>query len=253
VVVCLVVAHLTVQTLRFATGNDRLYGLVYVFSLGAEYNFQAYYASFSLLFTAVLLTAIGFISRRDPKISPWFWFGLAAMFLFVSMDELMGFHERLITPIRSRFGTSGLLYYAWVIPYGLAIMVVGAIYVRFLLRLPRRSAVLFVLAGGMFVTGAIGMEMVGGWYSEQHGNANVTYVAMQTVEEVLEMAGVLLFIYALAEYADRHMGGLHVHVCSESRAGAAAEVDSGSSGPADGIAIGKGPASSPSELSQNPS
>ena len=29
--------------------------------------------------------------------------------LFVSADELMGFHERLIIPIRSRFNTTGLL------------------------------------------------------------------------------------------------------------------------------------------------
>ena len=107
------------------------------------------------------------------------------------------------------------------IPYGVAVVVFGLIYWRFLYRLPRRTALGFVLAGGLFVTGAIGAEMVGGWYLEQHGSATPLYVAIQTVEEALEMVGILVFISSMLGYADQRLGGLKLHVSSQASTRAA--------------------------------
>jgi len=219
-VAALVVAQVTVQALRFLTGNDRLFGLVYMFSLGAETNFPTFYATFSLLFTAVLLAWVASSSAGgDPGSGKGYWLGLAVVFAFLSTDEMIGFHERLIGPVRSLLGTSDLFFYAWVIPYGVAVLLFAGAYTRFLIRLPRRTAVLFVLAGVVFVTGAIGLEMVGGWYSEEHGNANPAYVTIQTIEELLEMVGVLIFITAILEYADQSFGGLKVRVSSATNEG----------------------------------
>jgi hypothetical protein len=58
----------------------------------------------------------------------------------------------------------------------------------------------------VFVFGALGMEMVGGAYFDSHGSQNVTYVALQTVEEILEMVGIIVFIHALAEYGVAKFG-----------------------------------------------
>ena len=216
VVAGLVGLHVTVQVVRFLTGDDRLFGLVYMFSLGAETNVPAFYATFSLLFTALLLAAVGVASRGDPKAGMRYWFGLAAVFLFLSMDEMLGFHERLSEPLRSELGTSGLLYYAWVIPYGLGVLGLAAVYLRFLARLPRQTTVRFIGAGILFVSGAIGAEMVGGVVSEQYGNANVAFVVIQTIEEVLEMVGILVFIAAILDYADRQLDGLQLYLTSGS-------------------------------------
>lgn len=221
IVVGLVVAHTTVQVLRFVTGNDRLYGLVYMFSLGAEMNVPAFYATFSLFFTAMLLAAVGSSSRGDSNVGMTYWLGLTTVFVVLSMDEMLGFHERLSDPVSSRLGASGVFFYAWVIPYGLAVLAFAGLYARFLLRLPRQTAVKFVLAGIVFVAGSIGAEMVGGWYSEQYGNAAPVYVAIQTIEEVLEMVGILIFISALLEYADQRFGGVRLHVSSGKGAGTA--------------------------------
>lgn len=214
VVSALVVAHVAVQVLRFLTGDDRLHGLVFMFSLGAEMNLPAFYATFSLLFVALLLAAVGASSRADPDVGAMYWLGLSAVFVFLSMDEMLALHERLSDPVRSALGTSGLFFYAWVIPYGLAMLALAPLYVRFLVRLPRPTAVKFLWAGILFVAGAMGAEMVGGWYSEQHGNANPVFVSIQTVEEVLEMVGVLVFISALLEYADRRADGLRLYISS---------------------------------------
>ena len=45
--------------------------------------------------------------------------------------------------------------------------------------------------------GAIGVELIGGRYLELHGVENLTYAMITTVEESLEMAGVIIFIWAL--------------------------------------------------------
>lgn len=213
---CLIVAHVSVQTVRFATDNDSLAGLVALFSLGADGNLPTFYSSFAILFCAMLLTLIGVAGWGDRHIHTAYWLGLAAIFLFLSVDEMLELHEHLNEPIRSALKTSGFFYYAWVIPYGALLLIFLAAYLRFLLRLPGRTAVLFVVAGATFVSGGIGVEMISAAHSEIHGNLNVTYVTLQTIEESLEMVGIVIFIFALAEYIDQRFGDLRLHISAGS-------------------------------------
>src|SRR5262245_59924411 len=118
--------------------------------------------------------------------------------------------------------TAGAFHYAWVIPYGIGTFVFGLAFLRFLLRLPRRTASWFATGGAVFVSGAIGMEMVGGALVEQGGAKGWSYWGEQTVEEVLEMTGVLLFLFGLGGYIDSCLGGLTI------RLGGAAQRPSGS-------------------------
>jgi hypothetical protein len=114
-------------------------------------------------------------------------------------------HERLIEPMNALLNISGALQYAWVIPYGFGVLVFGVIYLRFLSQLPARTAIFFALAGTIFVSGAIGLEMAGGWSQELHGTASITYVLIQSFEEIFEIVGVIIFIYALSDYIAVHM------------------------------------------------
>lgn len=213
----LLFAHTIVQLLRFTTGNARLYGLSYLFSLGAEGNIPTLYASFSMLFCAFLLATIGLAQRPGQPVSRRYWFGLSLIFGFLAVDELLEVHEKLIDPTREYFGASGALYYAWVIPYSIGALVIVAAYVPFLLRLPRRSAILFVLAGAIFVTGAIGFEMLSGTVYVPGMPLNARYVVIQTFEEVLEMSGTGIFIFALADYIETHLGGISVTIGDDRR------------------------------------
>ncbi len=201
----LIAMHCLVQAVRFSTGNERLYGLVYAFSLGADGNFPTYYSSLALLFCSLLLLFIA-VARQDGRnIHTGYWFGLAAIFLFLSIDEMLMIHERLIEPMNALLNISGALQYAWVIPYGFGVLVFGVIYLRFLSQLPARTAIFFALAGTIFVSGAIGLEMAGGWSQELHGTASITYVLIQSFEEIFEIVGVIIFIYALSDYIAVHM------------------------------------------------
>jgi glycosyltransferase involved in cell wall biosynthesis len=66
-----------------------------------------------------------------------------------------------------------------------------------------------IIAGLIYVTGAIGIELIGGRYSELYGY-NVTYFVITTLEELLEMVGVVVFIYALTSYIDSEFKGLRL-------------------------------------------
>ena len=208
----LTVIHTTLQSIRFITGE--MTGLVWFFSLGSDGNVPTFYSSFAILLCAALLLGIAIGDLRERKIPAAYWFGLAVIFAFLAADEMLMLHERLIEPVRDALDTSGLFYYAWIIPYGVALLVFLVVYLRFLLLLPKRTAALFVTAGVLFVAGAIGLEMFGGMQAETHGKENVVYVALQTIEELLEMIGIALFAFALADYADKRWGGLRIVVSS---------------------------------------
>ncbi len=63
------------------------------------------------------------------------------------------------------------------------------------------SRSLFVAAGLVYVAGAIGMEMVGSAYASVHTTVNAVYAMLiVTIEETLEMLGLVLFVYTLLSH-----------------------------------------------------
>ena len=207
------IVHILLHLVAVATGNDRLGGLVYVFGLGAEQNLPTLYSTVALLVVAGLL----FVTARHSRTDRVYWWVLCFAFVFLACDETLSLHEKLIDPLKARFHTSGVFHYAWVIPYGIASLVFGLAFGRFLLRLPRKTAWRFVGGGAMFVSGAIGCEMVGGALFEEGGTKRWGYWSVQTLEEVLEMTGVLVFLFGLGDYINSHLGGLTIRIGSEAQ------------------------------------
>ena len=203
--------HILLRLVAAGVGNERLGGLVFFFGLGAEQNVPTLYSSVALLVVAVLL----FIIARHSRLDRVYWWVLCFAFVFLAIDETCEIHERMIKPLQERWNTSGAFHYAWVIPYGIASLVFGLAFLRFLLRLPRKTAIQFVIGGAVFVTGAIGMEMLGGLLFEESTAAGIKpwgYWCVQTLEEALEMSGVLIFMLGLADYINSHLGGLTIRI-----------------------------------------
>ena len=119
-------------------------------------------------------------------------------------------HEMPIDPMRAMFNWGGCLHYAWVVPGLVFVAAVGIIYCRFLFSLPRRTQFLFLLAATIFVSGAIGVEMLSGAQAYEAGEENFNYALIVTLEEFLEMLGVVVLIRALLEYIENHLGGLQI-------------------------------------------
>jgi hypothetical protein len=191
--------------------NGFAYGLIPLFNFDAEGNIPALYSSLSLLFASILLSIIGISHKRNSS-AYLYWYGLAFIFLFLSIDEAMAIHEPLGRIIRGLLHTSGLLYLAWVIPYGIALMIVFIVYLKFLKRLPKNTMILFVVSGTIFVGSAIGFELLGGRYLELHGSNNLMYSLLYTCEEFLEMLGIVIFIYSLLSYIVSQFKSLTIRV-----------------------------------------
>lgn len=199
VILFLLFANLVGIGFKFGLGHNYVYGLVPLFNFDTEQNIPTLYSSIALVFTSFLLFLIGFACKKADK--PFIaWFGLSFIFLFLSVDEISVLHERLIEPVRMTLNTSGFFYYAWVIPYGAFVIIFLALYAKFLINLSTKIRNLFVISGLIYVTGAIGFELIGGYHAELNGRDNVAYALITTFEELLEMLGVNLFIYSLLSH-----------------------------------------------------
>jgi hypothetical protein len=170
-----------------------------------EDNIPAWFSSSVLILCSVLLAVITSAAKKAYERYVLHWATMSIIFVVLSMDEAAYAHERFNEPLRSFLDTGGILYFAWVIPGGALVIVFVLAYLRFLLSLPTETRRLFVAAGALYVSGAVGLEMLGGLQADLYDESNLTYAALVTAEEFLEMTGAILFLYALMRYTG-HLG-----------------------------------------------
>ena len=212
------------QFSTYVLGHTHLFGMVNLFSLDREANIPSWYSSVSLLFCGILLAVIGHTSRLHAERWWRHWMGLAIIFGILAVDEAASIHELSIEPLRNLLGAGGLLHWTWVVPGAIFVVFVGAVYLRFIAALPRRTRLLFVISAITFVGGALGLEMLGAAWFDVHGRRNLGYSFFWTVEETLEMCGVLIFIYALLGHLSQLLpGGLRLHFDATDRVQSAPE------------------------------
>ena len=170
------------------------------FDLDAEHNIPTWFASTALLAAAMLLGVVARGRWRAGAADRRHWAGLAILFTLLSLDEAVQMHEMLRHPMHEWFDLRGIFLFAWVIPVFFAVVGFAAVYLRFWLRLPSRTRALFFVSGVLYVGGALGLELAGGALAESHGFESLRYSAVMIVEEVMEMVGVALFLYALLDH-----------------------------------------------------
>jgi hypothetical protein len=183
-----------------------VYGLLPIteqlFHVDLEQNISTLFSVTLLLCSGVLLVLIALLKRhrQDPDVSKWII--LAGGFFYLATDEGWSLHERLIEPVRGLLGHGdlGIFYFAWIIPAMAGVALLGLVFLGFLSRLPSSTRWSFMIAGSLYLGGAIGIEMLGGRQAELHSFENLTYQLFAHLEESLEMAGVILFIHALLRY-----------------------------------------------------
>lgn len=197
IAIFLALAGLEVVVARHFWGATRQYGFSKLFDVNVENNVPTWFSSISLFLCAAALWLTGRLTRlrRDPN-TPYWW-GIAAVFVMMSLDEVATMHEKLLNPSKNLFHTGGYLYYAWVIPGALFVLLFVGVTLRFLWRLPSRTRYRFILAGFVYLSGALGMEMVSANYEFAHGVNDYVLGLMAVVEETLEMAGSILFLRAV--------------------------------------------------------
>ncbi len=227
VVMALTLIHSMVLFFYFYLPDDEVFGLVDIFDFDIEGNVPTLYSSVAILFCAALLAIIARSNWKKRDHWRMYWLGLAVLFLFLAVDEGVALHEYLSNIFEEFMEAEGLLYFLWVVPYGIATIIVGLIYLRFVLHLPQSTKRLFIAAGLIFLTGAVGIEMLSAQEVDRHSTYTITYCLLYTVEEIFEMLGIVLFIYALLSYIVQESGRLSIIVALPGDAPAAAIHDRG--------------------------
>jgi hypothetical protein len=179
------------------TGRDIL---AQEFNLDEEANFPSLYSALLLLLCSFLIKIISEIKKKVRDRYTFYWQSLASIFLVLSVDEILSLHENVITPLRRTFGFTGFLRFAWVVPAAIFVVFSIFFFLKFFLSLPTPIKFSILLAGFLYVGGALGMEMINGQYSDLYGEENFGYEILVTIEESLEIFGIVIMINTLLTY-----------------------------------------------------
>jgi hypothetical protein len=134
--------------------------------------------------------------------------------LYLSIDEAAALHEKLTIAFQENesLNVHGYLYFAWVLVGIPFVLVMGLLYARFLFHLPAQTRRHFLLAGALYVGGALVIEAISAnqWYLNE--GTSLTYSAIGTVEEFCEMLGVIVFIYGLLTHIGSYVERVELHL-----------------------------------------
>lgn len=212
IVVCISIIYIVCQFFKFYLGHDYMFGFTRLFDLNEEANIPSVFSSLILLLSSIILTIIALLKARYRESFFLHWSGLATLFFFLFIDEAVSLHELLTTPVRMTLNASAFFYYAWIIPYGMLLLLFIIGYYKFILHLPAKIRFLFIIAGITYIIGAIGFEMFGGYYDELYSRQTIIYAVCVLFEESLEMTGIVLFIYSLLLYLTLHYKKLLIEI-----------------------------------------
>ncbi|MFO6447099.1 hypothetical protein ACLBKU_08125 [Erythrobacter sp. NE805] len=191
--------------LTLSAGQDIALGLglmsdkVWIFDVDVETGLYTWF-SVLLLAGAALATGVIALERKaagDPL--RFHWLLLAAIFLALSADEACALHEAISGRLTSGLHTSGALYFAWVIPAGIAAAVGLFAFVPFIRAFPPALRALLLGSAAMFLAGAIGMEMIAGAIGAESEAVmrSGPYRALVNLEEAMEGGAVILYLAVL--------------------------------------------------------
>ena len=123
------------------------------------------------------------------------WLLVAVTCGFLALDESFELHERL-----GGLGASvadDRLHFAWVVPGAALACVVGLLLLQRLRTQPLEVRRRLVVAGAVYLTGALVLEALSGQVLRGYGAGGKAYTLVTSAEEGLEMAGASLLLAAL--------------------------------------------------------
>src|SRR5690606_21399364 len=221
----LAVQSIALRAIQYRLGDTNSYWLYQygeLANINREANIPTWFSASILLVLALLLFLTTLHRRSNGQ--PWLgWAGLTAIFTYISMDETGTIHEKLTPILQEQLELTGFFFFGWVVVGIAAVLAAGLIYLPFLKRLPARTRNLFILAGALYVGGALVVESISAnlWYLND--GTSLRFSAVGTLEEWMEMLGIITMIYAQLEYIRTEIGAVQLNVLSPA---AEVEVDS---------------------------
>jgi hypothetical protein len=171
------------QIFRYILNVPTMRGLIDLLYVDADGNVAAWYLSILFLAASATLGLIAAIKHASDDPFRRHWIGLALMFALLSCDVVAGIHETL----------------GWAIPIVFAAVVFGA-YVRFWANLPVSTRRLVLLSLLTYIAATVGIEACSVYYAKSHGEMNLVYAGIVTLEECFKMFSLVLFIRTILGY-----------------------------------------------------
>ena len=197
IAVVLILLNSIMLVVYFYIDDSKIFDFVQMVDLDQEANLPTVFSSSILLIAALLFYLLSQKSKIQKNSQYYYWLGLSAVFIFLGFDEGATIHETLGDMTEKYVDTSGYLHYPWVISYGILVAILGFLYFRFFIRMEKRVFWSFAKAAAIFLSGAIGFELLGAKEASLHGSDTMLYCYYYTIEESLEMFGVIYLISIL--------------------------------------------------------
>ncbi|MCA9972863.1 MAG: hypothetical protein KC425_21750 [Anaerolineales bacterium] len=217
VIVVLLGAHFVGLLLIFRFDIHNGFGFIPMTQLNAERNVPTFFCAGLMAFAGLLFGLIGY-ARKDMGRDKYYWGALGLLMLFFAVDELIMIHERLNEPMKRLLQLEGYYWFVWVVPYVVLALILFFAFFGFFKNLPARTRNLLILGAVVFVAGAIGIEVLSGVYLElavkAHTFNEVYYEIASGFEEIFEMAGLVIVVYALLAFITTEFGEIGLHVAS---------------------------------------
>lgn len=193
---------LAMELVKYLTQNEKALRWIPLLDVDHELSLPTIYSVQLLFVLVILLVIISKIKHNQKDQFRYYWTILSFGFFLMTLDEGASIHELIVMPIRNWIGEKlpGFLLFNWVIPGMLLVGILIFILWKFFQSLPQRTKKYCFISAVVYLFGALGMEMVGGYYADLYGIKNLTYNIIVTVEEFLEMSGLVTFIYTLLDY-----------------------------------------------------
>ena len=136
------------------------------------------------------------------------------MFAVYSAVEQCAYYEEIRGLMGLHDSTFGLVSGQWTAVYAVLLIILAFVYLPFLRHLWPRPAAMFVVAGAVFVTGAVGLELVGAYYytTAQLDSKDFLYSVIAGIEDLFEMLGILLWMRSLLAYMSLNNIALQVNL-----------------------------------------
>jgi len=209
-----VLLSLSVQTLFYVAGSAKAGWWLPLVNVDKELSIPSLLSVLQFYILAFLLAIVGRITKQTNDPDHRYWSILAVLAMVFSFDEGASIHELATQPLQKIFGQNlpGYLHFAWVIPAAILVIIILAFFLKFFFSLPHRTQILFIISVFVYIIGVLGMEMISANYAEINGIKNIGYNVFVTLEETLEITGMVIAIYALLDYIQKKASGISFQI-----------------------------------------
>ena len=188
--------------LGFQNDTNRGYEIfLKLFFLDEEKTIPAWFSS-CILWTSGIGVLVISVLEQD-KLFKKYWFIIGLSLFYVSLDEMISLHENGSKIVDSfifrNIQLPDFLQNAWVIPAMVLVLIFFVYLIPFFANLERQIRLLLYVSASIYLFGAVCCEMFGGYFLVN--SMETFYRFACTLEETLEMIGVVVFFHVISSVA----------------------------------------------------